>query len=75
MKELILNHLKTHGSITSMEAIAKYNCTRLSHYILLLRKDGHKIIDIREPFTHSITGTKSTYVRYTLQTERGDING
>jgi hypothetical protein len=69
MKELILNHLKTYGNITSFEAITKYRCTRLSHYILLLRKDGHKIIDIREPFTHSITGKKSTYVRYTLQTE------
>ena len=69
MKELILNHLKQHGNNTSMEAITKYNCTRLSHYILLLRKDGHKIIDIREPFTHSITGKKSTYVRYTLKAE------
>lgn len=64
MKNLILNHLQTYGSITSMEAIKKYNCTRLSHYILLLRKDGHKIIGMREPFVHSITGKKSCYVRY-----------
>ena len=64
MKNLILNHLQTYGSITSMEALKKYNCTRLSHYILLLRKDGHNIIGMRVPFVHSITGKKSTYVRY-----------
>lgn len=67
MKNLILNHLQTYGSITSMEAIKKYNCTRLSHYILLLRKDGHKIIGMREPFVHSITGKKSCYVRYFIE--------
>ena len=64
MKNLILNHLQTFGSITSMEAITKYNCTRLSHYILLLRKEGYNIVGIREPFVHSITGKKSTFVRY-----------
>ena len=64
MKDLILNHLQTYGSITSMEAIKKYNCTRLSHYILLLRKDGHNIIGMRVPFVHSITGKKSSFVRY-----------
>lgn len=66
MKELILKHLQTYGSITSLEAIHKYNCTRLSHYILLLRKEGYTISGTREPFIHSITGHKSAYVRYNL---------
>ena len=30
MKEIILKHLEEHGSITSLEAIEKYKCTRLS---------------------------------------------
>lgn len=70
MKNLILNHLYTYGSITSMEAITKYNCTRLSHYILLLRKEGYKIVGKREPFVHSITGKKSCYVRYIYKDAR-----
>lgn len=67
MKELILKHLQTYGSITSWEAIDKYNCTRLGHYIWVLRnKDGYVISGTREPFVHSITGHKSAYVRYSL---------
>lgn len=66
MKNLILNHLQKYGSITSIEAIKKYNCTRLSQYILLLRKDGYKITGTREPFVHSITGKKSTFIRYSM---------
>lgn len=67
MKNLILGHLLKYGSITAWEAIKKYNCTRLSHYILLLRNEGRKIVGVRETFTHSITGKKSSYVRYTLK--------
>lgn len=66
MKNLILFHLQKYGSITAMEAIKKYNCTRLSHYILLLRKEGFKITGTRVRFVHSITGKKSSYVRYSL---------
>lgn len=66
MEQIILKHLQEHGSITSMEAILKYNCTRLGHYIWLLRRDGYIINGQREPFTHSITGRKSAYVRYIL---------
>ena len=67
MKEIILKHLQTYGSITSLEAIYKYKCTRLSHYILLLRKEGYAMSGTREPFVHSITKQKSAYVRYSLE--------
>ena len=67
MKEIILKHLQAHGSITSLEAIEKYKCTRLSQYILLLRKDGYKIRNEDVPFVHSVTGKKSAYVRYWLE--------
>ena len=38
-KDLVLNHLKTYGRITSWEAIEKYHITRLSEYIRSLRND------------------------------------
>ena len=69
MKEIILEHLCNHGSITSLEAIAMYKCTRLSQYILLLRKDGYNIRNEEIPFTHSVTGKKSSYVRYWLEVD------
>ena len=70
MKELILKHLQDFGSITSLEAISKYKCTRLGHYIYLLRRDGLSISGERVQFTHSVTGTKSSYVRYRLETQQ-----
>ena len=66
MKKIILGHLLEHGSITSLEAIEKYKCTRLSQYILLLRKEGYNIKNEEIPFVHSVTGKKSAYVRYWL---------
>ena len=66
MEQIILNHLLMNGSITSWQAIEKYKCTRLSHYIWCLRKKGYVISDTRESFTHSVTGKKSSYVRYTF---------
>jgi hypothetical protein len=39
----VLFHLKTHGNITSWEAINEYGATRLSHIIYVLRNDGHDI--------------------------------
>lgn len=65
MEEIILKHLEEHGSITTWEAIELYKCTRLGHYIFLLRKH-HNIIDKRIPFTHSITKRKSSCKRYIL---------
>ena len=65
MEQIILNHLEEHGSITSWEAISLYHCTRLGHYILMLRKK-YNIISERIPFVHSITKRKSSCVRYVL---------
>ena len=45
MKERILRHLEDYGSITTWEAIKEYGCTRLGHYIYLLRrKENYNII-------------------------------
>ena len=67
MKEIILRHLQEHGSITSMEAIELYHCTRLSAQIFLLRKEGYVIVNEDVPFVHSITGRKGHCARYRLE--------
>ena len=67
MKEIILEHLQEHGSITSLEAIDKYKCTRLSHYIYLLRKEGYVIESEDVSFIHSITGRKGYFSKYRLE--------
>ena len=66
MKKRILRHLKDYGSITSWEAIQEYGCTRLSHYIYSLRKDGHTITGDKEPFVNRY-GEKSHFTRYRLE--------
>lgn len=47
-KQMVLKHLKTHGSITSWEAIELYRATRLSAIIYQLRNDGHNIESIQK---------------------------
>ena len=44
--DAVLWHLKTHGSITSYEAIREYGATRLSAIIFNHRKDGYEIDSI-----------------------------
>ena len=39
----ILNYMKVNGSITSLEAIQNFGCTRLSGRIYDLKKRGHNI--------------------------------
>ena len=66
MKERILKHLQDLGSITSWEAIKEYGCTRLSHYIYLLKKEGFTIESENEPFVNRY-GEKSHFTRYMLK--------
>jgi hypothetical protein len=42
-KVLILEHLRSHGTITPMDAM-KFGCYRLAARIWDLRKDGHDIV-------------------------------
>lgn len=66
MYERILKHLQEYGSITSHEAIKEYGCTRLSHYIYLLRKDGYIIESVTESSLNRY-GEKTRYSRYKLK--------
>ncbi len=63
--EKVLEHLRTHGSITSLEAIELYDATRLSAIIFNLRNRGIRINTIDLPFVDRF-GTKSTYGKYVL---------
>ena len=42
-KQMVLDHLKKHGNITSLEAIDNYGATRLSAIIFNLRREGYSI--------------------------------
>lgn len=59
----ILQHLQEHGSITSMEAIQLFGCTRLSGRIFDLRRAGYDIaVVMTEGRTRS--GSSCRYATY-----------
>ncbi len=47
-KQIILEHLKQYGDITTLDAYNKYKIVRLGSVIHLLRKEGYKIITCME---------------------------
>lgn len=68
MEDRILNHLQAYGTITSWEAIKEYGCTRLSHYIWVLRKD----YTIKDEWVHTTNrfGDKVKYKKYILEVQK-----
>lgn len=59
-KSLVLNHLRTRGSITTFVAFDEYSICRLSERIRELERDGHVI-------NHTpITREGKSYVAYSL---------
>lgn len=65
-KEMVLDMLKTNGSITSWEAFTELGTTRLSGRIFDLKKDGYEIekenITRKNRYGHSVT-----FAKYTLK--------
>lgn len=61
--KMILKHLKTKKTITSMEAFELYGATRLSSHIFAFRKAGY---DIRNQWveTENRYGENCRYVKY-----------
>lgn len=61
----VLEHLKEHGSITSMEAFEMYGATRLSAIVFQLRKHGHAIVSkderTKDRYGHMVTFTRYVY--------------
>lgn len=70
MEDIILRHLLDYETITSWEAIQEYGCSRLSHYIWLLRNHNY-IID--DEWIHTINryGMKVKYKKYILRGNYG----
>lgn len=63
---MVLDHLKKHGTITSMEAIENYGATRLSAIIFSLRKKGYSIetIDVKGVDRY---GNNMVYGKYVME--------
>ena len=62
--EAILNHLKKHKEITSMEAFKRYGCTRLAARIHELRAKGYNIetLDTNGKTRYGTSCQYATYV-------------
>lgn len=66
---VVLNHLNREGSITSFEAIERYNITRLAARVFELRKQGHTIE------TQKVDNSGGhPFARYVPREERGAEN-
>jgi len=63
--EDVLQYILDNGSITSMEAIINFGCTRLSAAIYRLRQLGYKIVSERETFKNK-HGHTGSFCRYKL---------
>lgn len=68
METRIWQHLENTGSITSWEAIKEFGCTRLSHYIYVLRRRGLNVTDVWE-HTKNRYGQPVKYKKYILEKE------
>jgi hypothetical protein len=63
--QMILNHLRQHGSITALEAQQEYGIMRLSARIADLRANGISIASGRQS-SKNRWGIRTTYAKYTL---------
>ena len=64
--QAVLDWLKTHASISSMEAIQSFGATRLSVIIFNLRKRGYNIETVKCEGTDRF-GNPMRYARYYLR--------
>lgn len=63
--EMILQHLKTHGSITPLEAMDSYGCMRLGARIYDLKRDGYDIRTERVE-AENRRGERTHFARYRM---------
>lgn len=61
----VLDYMRKHGSITTLDAFNKLGVTRLSARISDLRADGHIIASTRESGLNRF-GERTNYCRYVL---------
>lgn len=63
--EMVLNHLRTNGSITPLEAEKEYGIMRLGARIYDLKQQGH-VIGVKMETESNRFGKPTTYARYFL---------
>lgn len=71
-EQRVLNYIREHGSITSMQAFADLKITRLSARIFNLRAQGYDIENVSYTYKNG-QGTTTTYTEYVLI--EGENNG
>lgn len=71
--QMILEHLRTHGSITQQEAVELFGCYRLGARIYDLKAAGHKISSVIREGVNRF-GARTRYAYYTLH-NGGESNG
>ena len=64
-KTMILDYLKQHGTITSLQAIDMFGATRLSGIIFTLRNEGYDIATLDTAIKDRY-GTRKTIATYKL---------
>ena len=65
----VVKHLRTQGSITSVEAFELYGVTRLSSIIFNLRKKGYDI-KTEDMIGKDRNGNTSQYAKYILEEDK-----
>lgn len=72
MKDVILDHLKKHKTITSAIAMRKYRCLNLSNVIANLKEDGWKITRSTNKLVNdynTASNRNNAYSTYTLESK------
>lgn len=64
--EMVLHYMRQYGSITPMEALDAFSCTRLGARIWDLKQRGHQFIKSMETSVNKF-GQKVHYARYRLR--------
>lgn len=65
-KQMVLDYMNEHGSITSMDAYRDLGITRLSAVVFDLRELGYKVKTTDERGRNRY-GEATSYARYTLE--------
>lgn len=65
-KQLVLDYMKSYGSIEPMQALRDLGVYRLASRISDLRKDGHNIRKEMQSQVSRITGRTVSYAKYSL---------
>jgi hypothetical protein len=69
--EIIIEHMKTKGAITALEAMRRYGIGRLAARIADIKKRGYAV-RTETVTTVNRRGKKMRYARYTIWPEKDD---